>query len=368
MAQSNNQQQMQGGEMLSLNRQIAVLSSKTTQWITDNLSNPMMGVSLPKGYNVGNEVAGLMYAIGKAKDKNGRSALEICSPEQVMNEIRDCVFQGLSIYKKHIWVIIYDGSLSLQRSYYGTVAALSYMFPWLRVYANVIYEGDVYSFCTSPEGYDYIEDMHSSLENHDKAILGAYGNIIDTRTGERVYGCVMTKKEIDANWEKSKSKDRTVQKEFPQEMAKRTLINRMCKLFVNSGVNANSEVVGAFNRMTEAEYINVTPSEEEKDRQKLLHSRSQGGEALKKILREDEAKAEKKEAEKAPQNAQEEKKPEITQEAPKNAPVKGETPSKSTLGRKPSVELDQWGNPVPTQDDQEVIGPDGELYSDSLPF
>ena len=288
----------------TLEKQVALLSSQTSQWITSMLADPKMGVTVPKGYNVGNEVSSALYAISRVKDKNGQSVLESCDSSQIMNEVRDMVMQGLSVSKKHVYPIIYNGELSLQRSYFGTRAALGYMRPDLEIGVNVLYEGDTYDYCTDEiGGYNYITNVHSSLENRDKEIIGAYGVIYEKETGKRVYGCVMTMKEIRANWAKSKSRDSSTQKEFPQEMAKRTLINRMCKMFVNGAANTNTEVVGAFNRMTEAEFIDVTPVESPKtdaEKQKMLHERSKGSEGLEALLKTEEKKAEEPTPEEAP--------------------------------------------------------------------
>ena len=72
-------------------------------------------------------------------------------------------------------------------------------------------------------------------------------------------------------------------------MAKRTLINRMLKFYVNSIPETNSAIAGAFNRSTEEEYDyndnslkNVTP--EEADTARILKSRSQGEKGLSSIL------------------------------------------------------------------------------------
>ncbi len=42
----------------------------------------------------------------------------------------------------------------------------------------------------------------------------------------------MTKKQIDKSWSKAKTKN--VQNDFPEEMAKRTVINRAAKYLINT--------------------------------------------------------------------------------------------------------------------------------------
>src|SRR5699024_4303409 len=74
----------------------------------------------------------------------------------------------------------------------------------------------------------------------------------------------MTRKEIDASWGQSKT-GRAVHKKFPQEMAKRTVINRAAKAFINTSDDSDL-LVEAINNSTENEYDNerkdITPEQQ----------------------------------------------------------------------------------------------------------
>ena len=349
--QNNTQIQNSKEKPVTLDKQAALLSSQITKWITNNLQNPDMALAVPKGYNVGNEVSSLIFAISQTTDKNGNSAFSVCNPNQVSNMVKDCVVQGLSITKKHVWPIIYGGKLMLQMSYYGQLAALSYMFPDLQVYANVLYEGDSYDYCTDDiAGYNYITNVHSSIENRNKPIIAGYGNIVDKNTGKRVYGIVMSWAEIQKNWSKSRSKDNQVQRDFPQEMAKRTVISRLCKMYINSGANTNTEQVGAFNRMTEAEYTDVTPPQSEAEKQRMLRSRSRGTAGLEALL--DETNKEYSENEAITEEG------EIIQPTPENA---SEVSSRASERK---TEKESANNGA----DSENTNASGDLLSDDIPF
>ena len=73
----------------------------------------------------------------------------------------------------------------------------------------------------------------------------------------------MTKKEIDKSWSKAKTKN--VQTDFPQEMAKRTVINRAAKSFINTSDDSDL-LTESIKRTTENEYDNsrkdVTPEKQ----------------------------------------------------------------------------------------------------------
>ena len=87
--------------------------------------------------------------------------------------------------------------------------------------------------------------------------------MIEKTDGEKVL-TIMTKKEIDKSW--AQSRNGSVQKNFPQEMAKRTVINRAAKQFFNTS-DDNDLFIDAVNRTTENEFDNernvkdITPSE-----------------------------------------------------------------------------------------------------------
>ena len=64
------------------------------------------------------------------------------------------------------------------------------------------------------------------------------------------------KKEIYKSWSKAKTKN--VQNDYPQEMAKRTVLSRAAKMFINSSSD-NDLLVKAINETTEDEYDNNQP-------------------------------------------------------------------------------------------------------------
>lgn len=72
----------------------------------------------------------------------------------------------------------------------------------------------------------------------------------------------MTKKQIDKSWSKAKTKN--VQTDFPEEMAKRTVINRAAKYLINTS-NDNDLFVQAAKDTLENEFErkDVTPERED---------------------------------------------------------------------------------------------------------
>lgn len=277
MAESNN-------TAVSTEKMTALLASKATEWIATSIAEGKMKV--PEGYDVGSEMFSAMLAIAQTRDKNGRPALQVCTQESILSELKDMATLGISMAKKQCYPIVMGDSLHIMRSYFGSQCVFSYLYPDYKATADVIYEGDEYILEHDDiYEFDNIRITARKLENRDKPIVAAYGVITDMRTKERVGGCVMTIKEIKASW--SHAKTQNVHREFPQEMAKRTVMNRMLKNWINaSPSNGNTSMVEAYRRNTENEFdngeqlVDVTPT----DTAKMLREKSRGTEGLSALL------------------------------------------------------------------------------------
>ena len=269
------------------------ITSQAMQWVTATFNDPKYGMKAPEGYNAGNEIEAAMFKIiNDVKDKNGTPALQCCTKESIFSALRSMASMGLSVQKNQVYLIVRGEKLTLMTSYLGDMAVLDQVMPWAKVSANVLYEGDEYEYCYDEEGgFNYISNVRSKLENRDKPIIAAFGQIVDARTGKRIYGEVMTKSEIQAAWNKSSDKSQHTHKEFPQEMAKKTLIHRLCKKFINTQHGTDMRVA-AYNEAISAEYENaplenITPPESEVEKQKMIRGKSKGVAGLKAILDSD---------------------------------------------------------------------------------
>lgn len=314
----------------------ALIASKATSWLQKNISD---GVIKPlNGYDLGAEISSAMLMIAQTSDRNGRPALQVCSQESIVSALRDMAIQGLSMVRKQCYPIVYGSQLQIQRSYFGTLSVFSRMFPNLKATANVVYMGDEYEYCYDEFGdFNYIVLKGTKLENRDKPIMAAFGSIFDSATGKRVYGCVMSRSEIDKCW--AKAKTHNVQNDFPQEMAKRTLFNRMCKLYVNSSTSIEPILADAYNRTTQNEYEDETPrAPQPSEVGKAIRSKSQGASGLETLLKAKESaeSAEPKdtgaeaEPQKKPVERSEEEKQEFTPPSEENASKPQDLPPSGT--------------------------------------
>ncbi|AYC30027.1 recombinase RecT [Paenisporosarcina cavernae] len=187
----------------------------------------------------------MLQEIKTGKNDGYRPALQVCSKDSIANSLLDMVVQGLNPAKKQGYFIVYGKTLTFQRSYFGTMAVTKRVTGAKSIDAQVIYEGDEVD-------YEMVNGRVRNLSHkqkfgsQNKAIIGAYCTIIEQ--DNNVYTEVMTIEEIEKSWGQSKqnpkSADSTHSK-FPQEMAKRTVINRACKKLMNTS-DDNSLVMTHF--------------------------------------------------------------------------------------------------------------------------
>lgn len=213
------------------------------------------GLVLPPDYNAGNALTAAYLDIQKTVDKNGKPAEQVCTPESATRALLDMVVQGLSPEKKQCYFIVHGNQLTLMRSYMGTVAAAKRFGGVKDVFAQVIYKGDDFEMEIDPTtGKRKVTKHGQSLEDIEEGTLrGAYATV--TLEDGSIYQEIMTIDEIRKAWSQGSaygSKAKTHEK-FAQEMAKKTVINRACKLFINTSTDAQP-LSEAFNRTTAAEH------------------------------------------------------------------------------------------------------------------
>ncbi len=218
--------------------------------ITDDVNKKLAGLQkdglvLPPNYSSANALKSAFFAMTNSANGN---LLESCTKASIANALLDMTIQGLSPSKTQCYFIPYGKELKMTRSYFGTQAVLKRLSGIKDIWANVIYEGDKFAY-ENRNGRDYLVSHETVLQNRDNPIVGAYAVVVE-ESGDMPI-TVMTKKEIDASWSQGKT-DR-VHKKFPQEMAKRTVINRAAKAYVNTSDDSDI-LIGAINATTENEY------------------------------------------------------------------------------------------------------------------
>ncbi|RIJ63112.1 recombinase RecT [Rummeliibacillus sp. POC4] len=242
--------------------QVAIIQKDITDSVNNKLGELQKeGLVIPPNYSASNALKSAFFKLQEVKDKSGRPALEACTKDSIANALLDMTVQGLSPAKTQCYFVVYGSKLQLSRSYFGTQTVLKRLSNVKDIWANVIYQDDEFDY-ENYHGRERLISHKTKFENRDKDILGAYA-IVQTTDDEEIL-TVMTKKEIEASWSQSKT-SQAVHKKFPQEMAKRTVINRAAKAFINTSDDSDL-LIEAINNTTENEFESsrkdITPEQD----------------------------------------------------------------------------------------------------------
>lgn len=237
--------------------------------IADNILNRVSkmekegGLQFPANYSYTNALKSAWLVLQTVSDRNGKPALSVCSKESIANALFDMVIQGLSPAKKQCYFIVYGAQLQLQRSYFGTVAVTKRLANVKDAFARIIYEGDVLEYHYDTSSMMLVIDKHEqklSNINPDK-IIGAYPVVV-LNDGTLDIGEPMTIEQIRKAWNQGPTKGGSpAHKNFPEEMSKKTVLNRKCKMYFNTSDDSDL-LIDAINRTTANEYIDSTDYEE----------------------------------------------------------------------------------------------------------
>lgn len=204
-------------------------------------------VTLPEDYAVGNAIQSAYLNLLEVKDMAGNHALSVCDKASIIRALRNMLIQGLTVDKKQGYFIVYGNQLTFQRSYFGTMTVAKRFADVLDVIPQVVVEGD--DVTTEIVGGEERVTQHIRKNRFGKQItkeniIGAYC-VVRLRNGVERW-TIMDKWQIQAAWNKSRSKAQAVHNEFPDQMAMRTVINRALKLIINSS-DDSPLLVKAFN-------------------------------------------------------------------------------------------------------------------------
>ena len=198
------------------------------------------GLTLPANYSVENHMKSAWLILQSTKDRNDRPALEICTKDSIANALFDMVLQGLAVSKNQGYFIVYGNKLEFQRSYFGTVALAKRTGGIKKEpVANVIYEGDEFIYSIDPNtARIQIIKHEQKIENIDNNKIKAAYALITLADGTTQV-TIMSIQQIRAAWQQGATKGNSpAHKNFAEEMAKKAVIGRACKMIINSSDDA----------------------------------------------------------------------------------------------------------------------------------
>jgi recombination protein RecT len=190
-------------------------------------------INFPINYSPQNALKSAFLIIQQTVDKNKKFALDVCTKESVANALLDMVVQGLSPAKKQVYFIVRGNVLTMMRSYHGTTAVTKRVKGISDVYAEAVYKDDEFEFEIKRGAKKIVKHVQTLDSINEGTIVAGYCTI--TKDNGDEYSDVMTMKQIKTAWNRGQTKGgSSAHKEQPEEMAKRSVINRTCKTFLNT--------------------------------------------------------------------------------------------------------------------------------------
>lgn len=205
----------------------------------------------PANYSPENAMKSAWLILQSTVNREKQPVLQSCTKDSIANSLLDMVVQGLNPAKKQGYFIAYGKQLAFQRSYFGTMAVTKQAAGAKDIFGQVVYKGDEFEY--------EIKGARKIIKNHVQKIENVNGDnivaaycVIEFEDGTQ-FADIMTMDQIRKAWSKSKmnpDKDGSTHKEFPEDMARKTVINRTCKTYINSSNDSNL-VIDHFQRSDE---------------------------------------------------------------------------------------------------------------------
>ena len=188
---------------------------------------------LPTNYHVGNALKSAWLYLQSIENGRGIKAIDTCTRESICNCLLEMCVRG-EYPMKHCYFIPCGNKLSYWERYTGVLMRAKRDSDIVNVYAQIIYENDDFVYTVDEFGRYQLVSHKTSIDNIDNSkIKGAYA-IIEYKNGDKQLE-VMTMQQIVRSWEQGSMKGNgTPHKAFTDQMCKRTIIRRACKVSLDS--------------------------------------------------------------------------------------------------------------------------------------
>lgn len=222
-------------------QQLAVLADTIVNSVTKKVEAlEKAGMSFAPDFNPINALRASMLILQDMKDKNDKLVLESCSSGSIARALFNMLSKSLDASKGQLYFIPYGNKLTCQESYFGSVTRAKRAVPEYVPIVKIIHEGDKFIMENDVEtGETKVVKHETSFENLDKPIVGAYTWAYYPNGKKDLV--VMTMASIQKSWVQS-SNGGAVSKKFPEEMVKRTLLRKACKMMVNTDISNASPI------------------------------------------------------------------------------------------------------------------------------
>lgn len=188
-------------------------------------------LTLPKDYKVENALKSAYIILSDPKN----NILAKCDKSSVAEALLKMVVYGVSPIKKQCYFIPYGDKLECSISYAGNIAIAKRYGDLKSIKGNAVFEGDTFEFEVDQNtGRRKITKHIQTLESVGSGVVkGAY-SVIELNDGT-IDVEIMNIKQIEASWRQGGAKGNSpAHKNFPDQMAIKTVSNRACKLLIST--------------------------------------------------------------------------------------------------------------------------------------
>lgn len=206
---------------------------------------------LPANFAAQNALMSAWLILQETVDRNKVPVLQSCSRPSIINSLLDMVIQGLNPAKDQCYFIAYGKKLTCMRSYFGSMAIVKNLAGARDIHGEIIYAGDEFVYKIK-KGSKKVVSHTQKFANIDPEKIGGAYCIIAFEDG-REFTEIMDIEQIKKAWKRSRmdpEREGGTHKEFPEEMARRTVIQRACKRYINSSSD-DAMLLAALNRTDE---------------------------------------------------------------------------------------------------------------------
>lgn len=220
------------------NKKQMMVQEKT---ITDNVLNRINkmqsegSLQVPENYSPENALKSAYLKLLEVKTKKDDPVLQACTQESIANSLLEMVVQGLNPMKNQGYFIPYGNKLTFTRSYLGTIAITKRLPGVKDVKGYAVYKDDEFEtefdlISGSLKVKKYTPNVKS---RNPKDLIGAFALVIGDE--DILHMEYMDMDQIRAAWNMGAMKGNSgAHKQFPDQMAIRTVINRACKMYANT--------------------------------------------------------------------------------------------------------------------------------------
>lgn len=190
---------------------------------------------LPKGYHAGNALKSAWLYLQNIEDRNHNKAIDTCTKASIANVLLEMVIRG-EHPMKHCYFIPYGNQLTFMEKYTGKYMRAKRDTEIAEVNANVIREGEEFVYTVDKKGILQLVSHKPTFQSMSKPIVGAYAVVVNKDGSTRLE--VMTMDMIQKAWNQGgfgdKDRQTGAHKNFTDQMCKKTVIARACKVALES--------------------------------------------------------------------------------------------------------------------------------------